>query len=195
LSDTTPPSFTTYTQGANYEAGDCVLWHLAGAGYQLYTANEVITGAPQYLDPVKWTLYEMGDIVERRFVQGWTDSDLLIGDQILDGDYDGKYVTEVIVPGGNFEGIEGGNRPTFVSGGRQEGRIINITGSFYALDNYKIYTGAFRDGNVESPLVGVPGGAGGYNYRKQVMDAARVVPIGPDVASANLSIRLWRRVS
>jgi hypothetical protein len=75
LSDDPPPSFTVYTEGANYAANDCVMYHLDGDDYRLYTAKAAITGAPEQLDPVLWDRLDQGTIVERRLVQAWTDND------------------------------------------------------------------------------------------------------------------------
>jgi hypothetical protein len=192
LSDTVPPAFVAYTQGADYAMGACVLWHLAGSDYRLYTAKESITNAPQYLDSVKWNAYETGDIVERRFVQGWTDADFAVGDQIADGDYAGKYVTEVIVPGGKFNGVEGGNRPTFVSGGVQQGRIENIVGKLSSAC-YNLYedTPPFTWDQKQSGVLTTGGSGSSDNH---ILDLSTAVKTGPDNAPGNVSIRLWRRM-
>jgi hypothetical protein len=195
LSDSAPPSFSEYTQGANYAAGDCVLWHLAGDDYRLYTAKAAITGAPEYLDPVKWNPVELGDIVERRFVQAWTDADLSVGSEITSGDYAGKYVIEVIVSGGKFWSVEGGFRPPFVSGGRQDDRIRNMEGNIYYV-SYPPEKGGVADGVftvLSVPASGASsGGVEAYTYN---FKASRVVRTGDDNAPVNLSTRFWRRVA
>jgi hypothetical protein len=195
LSDSAPPSFSEYTQGANYAAGACVLWHLAGDDYRLYTAKAAITNAPEYLDPVKWNPVVLGNIVERRFVQAWTDSDLSVGSEITAGDYAGKYVTEVIVPGGKFLSVEGGFRPPFVSGGRQDDRIRNMEGNIYYV-SYPPEKGGVADGVFAVSVVPASGASSGgvesytYNFK-----ASRVVRTGDDFAGTNISTRFWRRVA
>jgi hypothetical protein len=201
LSDSLPPAYAVYEEDANYSEGDCVLWHMPGDDYRLYTAKAEITGAAAQLDPVLWDELRQGDIVERRLVQGWTDSDLAAGDQIAGGDYDGKYVTEVIVPGGKFSGVEGGNRPEF-GGGAQGDRIRNITGSSdFQGDNDQGGRAALinevgaikRKSNNGHYVTDI---SNPYVYSDGIsFDASRVVPTGPDNAPANLSVRLWRRTA
>jgi hypothetical protein len=202
LSAAPPPEFTEYAPGENYAAGECVLFHLPGSDWRLYTAKAAITGAPEDFDPVKWDAYEDGDVTERRFVQGWEDADLSAGDQVAGGGYDGMYVTEVIVPGGKFNGIEGGNRPAFINGGVQQDRIREIDASLEATrfaegasdsSAQGSTTGAIRAGSSRA-LVGAAPTTGsnygqGFNFK-----SSRVVLAGPDVAGTNTSSRLWRRV-
>ncbi|MDR2185831.1 MAG: hypothetical protein LBO80_09245, partial [Treponema sp.] len=124
--------------------------------------------------------------------------DLQTGDQITAGVYAGKYVTEIIVPGGKFTGIEGGFRPPFVSGGVQQDRIREIWGEFgyasvvsgQAATPYGV--GAIRAVNTTQ----VPG-VGGAGTTRWYYDfcASHVVKTGPDGAGTNLSTRLWRCVS
>jgi len=119
----TLPSYTTYTAGANYAANAYVLWHLPSAGYEIFKAKAAITNAAVQLDPVLWEKYTTGTIVERRLLQGWLDNDLSIGNVISGGSYNGQRVSEVIVRGGTFPSWEGGNRPTFKTGGIDLDRI------------------------------------------------------------------------
>jgi hypothetical protein len=105
------PAFTPYTAGANYAANAYVSWHLPGAGWELFKAKAAVTNAAAQLDPVLFEKYEQGNIVERRFVQGWLDDDLALGDMITGGEYAGLRVAEVICLGGTFDSWEGGNRP------------------------------------------------------------------------------------
>jgi hypothetical protein len=112
LTSSALPAFTTYASGANYAANAYVSWHLPGAGYELWKAKAAITNAAAQLDPVLWEKYVLGDIIERRHVQGWLDDDFAIGATIAGGGYAGRRVSEVIVRGGTFPSYEGGNRPT-----------------------------------------------------------------------------------
>ncbi|MDR1502091.1 MAG: hypothetical protein LBT43_06515, partial [Prevotella sp.] len=110
-----------------------VLYHKNGDDYRLYKfkAQAEAYTVPDELDPVKWD-YIVPDVIDTRKNCGnlLTDTDLAIGYQIQTGVHAGKYVTEVIVPGGKFWGVEGGFRPTFVSGGVQGSRIMNFKGAF-----------------------------------------------------------------
>jgi hypothetical protein len=169
-----------------------VLWHLAGSDYQLYTAKAAITAAAEQLDPVKWDELRQGVMVERRFVQGWLDDDLAVGSQIAAGNYAGKYVTEVIVPGGKFDAIEGGNRPAFISGGVAGDTIRNIK-SLYGL--------TFGNNTEFGPLIKLGTGGNavqvGSTWAAQTgseIDVSRVVPTGPEVQPRHLSVRFWRRL-
>jgi hypothetical protein len=77
----------------------------------------------------------------------------------------------------------------------QLGRINNIYGSFYGAGFMwvQLYTtGAFfyQDGNQLRSSWADIRDTGSIN-----IDSSRVVLTGPDVAPANLSSRLWRRVA
>ncbi|MDR1390675.1 MAG: hypothetical protein LBJ31_11960 [Treponema sp.] len=194
LSDDPPPSFTVYTEGANYAANDCVMYHLDGDDYRLYTAKAAITGAAEQLDPVLWDRLDQGTIVERRLVQAWTDNDLAAGDQIAGGAYDGQYVTEVIVPGGKFFGAEGGNRPPFISGGAQGDRIRNIVGAFNA-NNSAGFIGDRKLFVATGAAVVWVGGSQYLANNTIYFNTGMIVPVGPDNAPSNLSVRFWRRIS
>jgi hypothetical protein len=198
LSDSPPPLCISYYEGLSCAAGECVLWHLDNDDWRYYTAKEAITNAPEYLDPAKWDAVVQGDVVERRFVHDWTEYDLMPGEQVEDGDYTGKYVTEVIVPGGKFFGVEGGFRPPFVSGGVQEGRIINIQGSIASPhSSYGSFIGGGIAGGAFEVTREFNNGAEFKNSNNTFdidFSADRVVPTGPDNAPANLSTRIWRRV-
>jgi hypothetical protein len=93
----------------------------------------------------------------------------------------------------------GGNRPTFVSGGVQQGRIVNITGDFHA-EGYNYASemcnpnGAFYG---ENPLPNQKTGMTSSNnaFRDILFNASRMVRSGADVGGINLSCKLYRRVS
>ncbi|MDR0710059.1 MAG: hypothetical protein LBF77_08340, partial [Spirochaetaceae bacterium] len=129
ISETAPPESVNYytLAGTTIAAGQTpvVLYHIDGSDYQLFRFK-VSTEAyvvPAELDPVKWNLLEpdvydfrescqklaVRDPVTREIT---ATGDLQIGDQITGGPHAGKYITEVIVPGGKFPSIEGGFRPT-----------------------------------------------------------------------------------
>jgi hypothetical protein len=116
LSDSIP-SYAAYAQGASFAANAYALFHLSGSDWKLYRAKAAISNAPQYLDPVKWNSVAPGIRIARNLLQPLTDNDFSIGHQISSGPYAGRYVTEIIVPGGKFTSVEGGFRPTFESGG------------------------------------------------------------------------------
>jgi hypothetical protein len=103
-----------------------VCYHKQGDDYRLYRFK-VQTAAytvPAELDPVKWDYLTPGVIDTRESCQklNYRDpgskvitvtDDLQIGDQITTGSHAGKYITEVIVPGGKFFGVKGGFRQRF----------------------------------------------------------------------------------
>jgi len=189
--------FANYAPNANYAANTCVIWHLPGAGYELWKAKAAITNSAAQLDPVLWEKYEAGDIIERRHLQGWLDDDWGIGHVIEGGDYAGMTVCEVLCLGGGFDGWEGGNRPTFVAGGVQHGRIEDITGS---LTNNAVYgTGARGSGVLyqNSNIYGAAqtGQGSGFGGDTLSFMASRVVLTGSDVAGTNASMRKWKRVA
>jgi hypothetical protein len=203
LSQAAPPSFVDYyslvgtTIAAN--ATPVVCYHQAGGDWRLYRfiAQAAAYTVPAELDPVKWTYLQPGIIDERRkCANALTDDDYAIGDRVASGSYQTMYVTEIIVPGGKFWGIEGGFRPTFISGGVQEDRIRDIKGTLNSLIAYVMTetTGALSWEDVSSTPINF-NGANPQRGAVVALDVARVVPTGPDFSPGNLSTRLWRRVN
>jgi hypothetical protein len=147
LSSSAPPAFVDYAGliGTSIAAGatPVVCYHLPGADFRLYRfiAQSAAYSVPAVFDSVKWTYLQPGVIDGRqRCGNALVDDDYEIGDIVASGTYAGMYVTEIIVPGGKFNGVEGGNRPTFISGGVQEGWIRNITGNCgYFFGGYSQY--------------------------------------------------------
>lgn len=210
-----PPAFSDYytLAGNSIPAGNTpvVCYHQIGSDWRLYRfiAQTAAYTVPEELDPVKWTCLAP-DLIDERQKCGnaLTDDDYAIGDTVVSGLHAGMYVTEVIVSGGKFTGIEGGFRPTFISGGVQQGQIPNIKGETL-----------FREGNAsEAHILGPIGlstsppfypGSVSPNHatvasasdpsdtsdRALGIDISLSVLTGPDVAPANLSTRLWRRVA
>jgi hypothetical protein len=207
LSQAAPPSFVDYyslvgtTIAAN--ATPVVCYHQAGSDWRLYRfiAQTAAYTVPAELDPVKWTYLQPGIIDERRkCANALTDDDYAIGDRVASGSYQTMYVTEIIVPGGKFWGTEGGYRPTFISGGVQEGRIQNIEGSAAFTTISVAFNGNTIGGAFYLPTPHRTGGSGQSSPNDNCdnaigFDASLAVKTGPDVAPSNLSTRLWRRVS
>jgi hypothetical protein len=197
LSQSAPPSFVDYYSlvGTTITAGatPVVCYHLAGDDYTLYkfTAQSAAYTVPDDIELVKWEYLQPGVIIERRKSGNLlTEADYEIGYEITSGTYQGFYVTEVIVPGGKFNGIEGGNRPAFINGGVQQGRIKEIYGTFPAFDG--TLDGAF---SAKNRTGSAPNSPSFYYVAYLNFRASDVVLTGPDVAGANSSKRLWRRVS
>jgi hypothetical protein len=131
-----------------------------------------------------------------------TDSDLAVGDVITSGTHTGKYITGKITPAGSFFGVEGGNRPAFVSGGKQPDRIRNFSGELYALpeniDTAGIIKGAAGSFGLalttaNSGALAIASGATGVLSRLG-FNPSLVVPTGADNAGPNISCRVWRRI-
>jgi len=92
------------------------------------------------------------------------------------------------------------NRPTFVSGGVQAGRIPNATGEFGGL-----YTAV--SGGDGAPEKGVVARIGGLNFSagngaslylgtvRDKIDLSLSLPTGPDNAPSTLATRFFRRVA
>ena len=199
LTSGTLPSFRKYKQGDNFAQGEYMEYHVLGSHRQLFQAKEAISGAPLYMDPVKWTKFTPGIIVERRHLQKWTDKDFAIGDKILTGTYSGWSVSEVITPGGTFPSVEGGHRPPFVTGGVAGDMIREIFGCAIpfgtSYDGTAVVangTGAFfNEGRLKSGgLTAAPGEWSSYFK----LSASRVVPVGPENAPQTKSDRWYRRV-
>jgi hypothetical protein len=200
LSQAEPPSFVDYFSlaGTTITAGGMpvVCYHKAGDDFRLYRfiAQSAAYIVPDDIELVKWEYLQPGVIIERRKSGNLlTEADYEIGDVVPSGNYEGMYVTEVIVPGGKFTGIEGGNRPAFITGGVQQGRIVNIKGGNAVIlkDNGGSATAPFTYNEYRTSV------ANGSFYGAQLsdIDVSLVVLTGPDVAGTNTSKRLWRRVS
>jgi hypothetical protein len=106
---------------------------LAGDDYGLYRLKPQTAAytVPAGFDPVKWDAIESDQHAERRTVQqSWLEGNFEIGDEIPEGGCAGKYVGEIIVPGGKYPSAEGGFRPAFDSGGTQQDAVRNVIGGF-----------------------------------------------------------------
>jgi hypothetical protein len=136
-----------------------------------------------------------------------TASDLAVGDVISSGTYTGQYITEKITPAGSFFGVEGGNRPAFVSGGKQEDRMRNFTGSIWSFAEsfdddgliraYGGTTNPFYRTKAPDPTEIQTATISGNPLRRADMiylDPSRIVPTGVDNAGPNISCRVWRRI-
>jgi hypothetical protein len=202
LSQAAPPSFVDYYTlvGTSIAAGatPVVCYHKTGNDFRLYQFIARTSGytVPAELDPVRWTYLQPGIVDERqKCANALTSEDYEIGQQVETGSYQGMYVTEVIVPGGKFWSVEGGFRPPFVSGGRQDDRIRNMEGNIYYV-SYPQEKGGVADGVFAVSTVPASGASSGgvasytYNFK-----ASRVVRTGDDNAPTNISTRFWRRVA
>jgi hypothetical protein len=197
------PSYTAYTSlaGTTIAAGSTPTAYLALNGdFGLFTfiSQSAAYVVPATFDPVKWTRYTDGVTIYERQKCGnlLTAADYAIGAKIASGTYANKYIVEKLVLGGKFLGIDGGNRPTFISGGAQGDRIRNITGQFGTYYYYGIQAiGAFRYAVYGSPIQAVSDPNNNIVIATISFDPSRVVPTGADNAPTNLSTRLWRRVS
>jgi hypothetical protein len=200
LSQSAPPSFVDYYSlaGTSITAGSTpvVCYHKTGGDFRLYRfiAQTAAYTVPAELDPVMWTYLNPGIINERQKCgNSLTADDYGIGDVVASGQYDGMYVTEVIVPGGKFWSVEGEFRPPFISGGAAPDMMREITGNFQTQDSDTPYppTGVFTLGEK---LEG--GGANGtyMGARRFNFNAAKRVTTGPQNSPVTASIRIWRRL-
>jgi hypothetical protein len=202
ISENPPPSFVDYyaLAGNSITAGSTpvVCYHQAGSDWRLYQfiAQTTAYTVPAELDPVKWTYLQPGIIDERQKCGNLlTADDYEIGDAVATGGYTGMYVTEIIVPGGKFFGVEGGFRPTFISGGVQGDRIREVGGKLSYTMSFGEYDGPFKSGDMSESYGQGTKDETGFPYRKTDFILSRVVPTGPDNAPTNLSARIWRRVA
>jgi hypothetical protein len=202
------PSYTAYTSlvGTTIAGGSTPIAYLALNGdFGLFTFISQSSGytVPATFDPVKWTRYSDGVTIYERQKCGnaLTAADYAIGAKIASGTYADKYIVEKLVPGGKFFGIEGGFRPTFISGGGQGDRIRNFTGTLETRPNTNItafldlrVSGVYCPQNDVTRSYYSSAGLGIYPSRI-TLDPSCAVPAGPDNAPTNLSTRLWRRIS
>ena len=190
LRQTALPSYVTYTPGANYAVNACVMYHLDGDDWAFFTAKEALTNVPEQLDPVKWNQLKTGIIVEQRFLHAYTEADYSIGQQIIDGEYDGWYVEEVLVYGGKYFAAEGGNRPPFNSGTAEDmQRRIYGTGAVFAWGSAS--TGALIS-IYHSNAMPVGGNQPSYIAG---LDTSLILKTGNENQPRTISVIYWRRVA
>jgi hypothetical protein len=207
LSTTLPSSYPDYYTLVGQIIGigstPTVIYHVLGSDYQLFTFKSSATAytVPQELNPVFWNFIEPDERVDRRFLDNpWNADDWEIGYEVQSGYGAGRYITEIIVPGGKFPSIEGGFRPT-LNGGVQQDAVRQMTGStrlqataggssvgdwteggvFFALDDKGV-------GNFVSQ------GGSGTSNRGLGFQASRGVPTANQNQVVNAATRLWRLI-
>jgi len=204
LSATPPPVPVNYYTlvGSSIGAGQTpiVLYNKSGSDFTLYQFKAQASAyvVPNELDPVMWTYLSPMIIKERRACNNLlTEDDLNIGDLIISGPNAGMYVWEKAVLGGKFLSIDGGFRPTFVSGGVHSDKNRQLTGlfrSFMRGDSPIKTNGVFYDTDLVASIASVGSGStwapGNINF-----DNSRAVQIGPEGSPRTLSVQIWRRVS
>jgi len=196
------PNYSTYTTGTNYSVGSNVLYHLPGDDYAIFKANQAITNAPQQLDPVKWDKLTQEIFVERRHLQEWLDNDFSIGTQIINGNYSGYYVSEIIVPGGKYFAPAGGNRPPFGEGTAPD-FARPIKGKFGYSDNnggLGVFPRYDMDGVFDGERnLGTPARQAGVTsagFASIVsLDTSRTMLTGNENSPRTISILYWRYVA
>jgi hypothetical protein len=198
VSQSAPPSFVDYYTkvGTSIAAGSTpvVCYHKTGDDYRLYRfiSQTAAYTVPDELDPVKWTYLEPGEIAARQVCgNALTDGDYDIGDVIPSGVHAGKYITEFICLGGKFPSVEGGNRPTYISGGIGEGTIPDIKGEFQHTLSTPNTSGAFY--TISSS--GSAGTGTAHGMYRLGLDVSRVAKTGPENSPRTLATRYWRLVS
>ena len=209
ISASPPPLYVNYYTlvGTNIAANatPVVMYHVPGGDYQLFRfkAQTTVYTVPNELNPVNWNHIKPSVYDERESCQKLSykntenkivvTEDLQIGDQIISGIHAGKYITEVIVLGGKFLSVEGGFRPSFITGGVAGDMIRNILGGInFNGGTINSASGAFvKTGNGNQ--VQVVGIQNGYFYI--TFDSSQVVPTGPEVSPRTFSVKFWRRVA
>jgi hypothetical protein len=197
LSSSVPPSAANYYSlvGQTIAVNTYVKYNKPGDDTQLFRCKTEHT-APAELNPINFDIVAPNTRAARQSCGNpLTADDLNIGDQITSGAHAGMYVTEVIVPGGKFPSIEGGFRPTFISGGSAPDVIRNITGWLGGISATVL--NAVSMGALYWEYIGA--WQGSYTTALQApahpsIDVSRVVSTGPQNSPRTLSVRLWRRV-
>jgi len=183
------PSYAPYTPGANFALGAHALHHLPGDDWRIFRAREAINNAPADIEPVRWEPLQAGIIVPRRHLQEWDVEDFTVG-TVLDSDlYAGWTVSEIIVAGGKFESVEGGNRPTFVSGG--------VTGE----DRHTLTTAEMPNHTHGATMTNRSSDGGGNAFSRANTPTATMHTHATGGGQSHnnipptLSVRYWRRVA
>ncbi|GMO51988.1 MAG: hypothetical protein Pg6C_17160 [Treponemataceae bacterium] len=218
LSDSPPPPCTEYSA----LAGTQITQAQANAGFyallvtggtrRIYKIKASFANlsfpytVPPEFDCVKWESVEPGTRAAREAAQGLDfDSDLDVGDAVSSGAYAGKYVAEVLSAAGCFFGVEGGFRPTFISGGIQSDAIREISGEFGTYNtnssatHSNIYTPSIR-GAFHSILAYSNHDASGSivsGIATQVLGfkSSLAAPAASQNQPQNMSVKLWLRIS
>jgi hypothetical protein len=136
---------------------------------------------------------------------GLEDTDFAVGAQLSSGAYSGYYVREVVTAAGAFFGVEGGNRTSFGSGGKQIDRIRNFTfsGSFSGtVESGTAISGSGVFSNAQSNTIYGGTALAAVNTKLNFSASysnsySSQLPsnYGSDIAPLNIAVRLWRRVS
>jgi len=197
LRQTPIPAYTTYTPGVNYAANAVVMWHLPGDDYAFFKAKAAITSAAEQLDPIKWDQLKEGVVVNRKDmlnVNPWIDNDLVIGQQITGGEYDGYFIEEVIVYGGKFSSYDGGNRPLYESGTAPD-VIRNIYGSANYTTSANGGIGANGAFTVSGSYYWAAPATNALVPNTLAFNASLVVPTGLEFGGRTFSELVWLRIS
>jgi hypothetical protein len=199
---TSQPSYTNYTSlvGTTIAASarPYTMYHIAGDDYAIYRlkTHTDAYSVPTDFDPVRWDKQNMTIIERVAAGNALTASDYTIGSKITSGTYANYYVWEIIVPGGKFEGIEGGNRPTYLSGGKQADRQRDHNHSLRKNGGNVLILGS-----QTNCIAGIAAGGGfidasdTYQLSEIIKPASNTISTGADNAPINLSIRILRRVA
>jgi hypothetical protein len=186
-----PSGVTEYAAGSSVPAN---AYRLTGDDRQIWKANKALTNLPAQINPLDWDKLPDKTCVPRRKLQpDWNDDDLEIGAEVT---HNGQQMTVagIIVLGGKFLAAEGGNRPSFVSGGvqgdRQRPIIREVTLIF---GNTTSISGGVLKSNIPSNRVSAEGTGAGYGTIS--IDTGLSVPTGPENSPRTLSVRYWRRVA
>jgi len=147
--------------------------------------------------PVKWrrmidssTANFVPTFVLRSDVQSsWTVSDLAIGATVTYGGAT-RYITARHTPGGKYVSFDGGNRPTFISGGVQPDVLRNFNGTIGRVVGSEA-SGVFY---FTSSSIWLSGGSA-YGTSMVDIDPSRAVPTGPENGGRTFGTEYWIRVS
>jgi hypothetical protein len=196
-----PSGVTEYTTGSSVPINAYRIYQMTGDDRQIWKSNKALTNLPAQINPLGWNkLPDITCVPRRRLQPDWDDDDLEIGAEVM---HNGQQmiVAGIIVLGGKFLSVEGGNRPSFVSGGvaGDVQRLLNGTfgpGGGRKFSSINNTTGIFYGINTSSEAIGT-GIADKTGYQILGFDTSLVVPtgVGNNHLPRTLSVRYWRRVA
>ena len=164
---------------------------------RIIKSNKSVTAAPKDINPIDWDDLSYLTCVERIELQEWTDPDLTIGQSVT---YNGNQyrIVGVLTLSGLFISYDGGNRPTFITGGVARDTMRLLKGSFGAEFGSNLGISFTTSSGVFSRS----GAAGGYcsagsgsGNRTMSFDSSLAALSGNEFSPLTISIRYWRRIA
>jgi hypothetical protein len=219
LFTTNGSAYRTYSSSlTNVIAGEYIRWTMPNTGhYMVVRAKAAMATVPSELNPIDWWFPEDVPITNGAARYGRTliyvrsratpNFSWTAADKAFNNSFTGNsttmpgtssttyYVHEKITWAGKFPSFDGGNRPTFVSGGVQQGRVVNHRHEFETV----VINGGNSANYIRAMSVtvhGVPSGNTNFldNFISSPLGVYDALT-GTENSVLTLSEKLYRRIS